>query len=73
MALYAFDGTWNTVKDNEDPKYQNTNVVRFFNAYDKHAGTKNLYRAGGHAPSTRSAVCSGRVRARRAAPVERGL
>ncbi len=46
MALYAFDGTWNTVKDNEDPQYQNTNVVRFFKAYDKHAGTKNLYRAG---------------------------
>jgi hypothetical protein len=46
MALYAFDGTWNTAKDDEDPQYQNTNVVRFFKAYDKHAGTRNLYVAG---------------------------
>ena len=47
MALYAFDGTWNEAKTNEDPAYQNTNVVRFFNAYAKNtpAGT-NLYVAG---------------------------
>jgi hypothetical protein len=46
VALYAFDGTWNSVKDNEDPHYENTNVVRFFTAYDKNSQTKNYYLAG---------------------------
>ena len=30
MALFAFDGTWNTAKANEDPQYKNTNVFRFY-------------------------------------------
>lgn len=33
MALYAFDGTWNEAKTTEDLRYENTNVVRFFDAY----------------------------------------
>lgn len=44
MALYAFDGTWNSAKDDEDHAYRNTNVVRFFRAY---AGSDtNFYVAG---------------------------
>ena len=46
MALYAFDGTWNTAKDNEDPTYQNTNVFRFYQAYHKRSQTDDLYLAG---------------------------
>jgi hypothetical protein len=48
MALYAFDGTWNTDKSKEDPQYQNTNVVRFYNAYTKNSTTKafDYYRPG---------------------------
>jgi hypothetical protein len=46
MALYAFDGTWNTDKSGEDTKYQNTNVVHFYNAYKKNSGTQDLYVAG---------------------------
>ena len=46
MALYAFDGTWNTAKDNEDPKHQNTNVVRFFQAYHRRSNTDDFYLAG---------------------------
>jgi uncharacterized protein (DUF2235 family) len=46
MALYAFDGTWNSVKSEEDPQYENTNVVRFYNAYRKHSGTQDFYVAG---------------------------
>jgi hypothetical protein len=46
MALYAFDGTWNEEKDN-DTIYANTNVVRFFQAYDGNSPqTKDYYRAG---------------------------
>jgi len=45
MALYAFDGTWNQVKDN-DVNYKDTNVVRFHDAYKKHSGTKDLYVPG---------------------------
>jgi hypothetical protein len=50
MALYAFDGTWNTRKE-DDEIYANTNVVRFFEAYDrrtKAAGTDvdNFYVEG---------------------------
>lgn len=47
MALYAFDGTWNEAKTTEDPAYQNTNVVRFFNAYAKNTPPgSNFYVAG---------------------------
>jgi T6SS, Phospholipase effector Tle1-like, catalytic domain len=46
MALYAFDGTWNEAKKNEDPHYKNTNVARFFDAYKKNSGTNDLYVAG---------------------------
>jgi len=46
MALYAFDGTWNSVKDNEDPQYKNTNVVRFHEAYHKNSTTDDFYVAG---------------------------
>ena len=46
MALYAFDGTWNAAKDDDDPDSKNTNVVRFFQAYRKHSGTKDFYVAG---------------------------
>src|SRR6187402_3819467 len=46
MALYAFDGTWNTGKDGEDESYKNTNVFRFYNTYHKHSGTNDFYVAG---------------------------
>ena len=46
MALYAFDGTWNAAKDGDDPASKNTNVVRFFQAYRQHSGTKDFYVAG---------------------------
>ena len=46
MALYAFDGTWNTQKDGEDPHYQNTNVVRFFRAYNSRSNTRDFYVEG---------------------------
>ena len=56
MALYAFDGTWNEAKTDEDLEFSNTNVFRFFQAYDRNtkaaahaAGTKdikNFYVAG---------------------------
>jgi hypothetical protein len=42
MALYAFDGTWNEAKDGDDPDYTNTNVVRFFRAYQSHSTTKDF-------------------------------
>ena len=46
MALYAFDGTWNSVKSEEDKAYDNTNVVRFFRAYNKGRGDKDFYVEG---------------------------
>lgn len=46
MALFAFDGTWNTAKDSEDPQYQNTNVFRFFQAYHQRARTDDFYLPG---------------------------
>jgi hypothetical protein len=46
MALYAFDGTWNTAKTGDDPHYQNTNVVRFHSAYRMRSNTNDLYVAG---------------------------
>ena len=48
MALYAFDGTWNSEKSGDDPGYENTNVVRFYRAYDAPSAPaiKNYYLAG---------------------------
>jgi hypothetical protein len=46
MALYAFDGTWKEMKTGEDPKFTNSNVVRFFQAYNKGSGTNDVYVAG---------------------------
>ena len=46
MALYAFDGTWNTRKDGEDPQYRNTNVVRFFSAYHSRSNANDFYVEG---------------------------
>jgi len=46
MALYAFDGTWNAEKTDEDLKFKNTNVVRFRDAYEKNSGKTQFYRSG---------------------------
>ena len=43
MALYAFDGTWDEAKITEDPTYQNTNVVRFFNTYAQNSPPKSNF------------------------------
>ena len=45
MALYAFDGTWNTRKTGEELD-ANTNVVRFFDAYHARSGQQDWYVAG---------------------------
>ena len=45
MALYAFDGTWNNAKDNDDT-YSNTNVDRFYDAYTATSGTHDVYEKG---------------------------
>jgi len=45
MALYAFDGTWNTQKDN-DVQYDNTNVCRFYETYKATSGTHDVYEKG---------------------------
>jgi hypothetical protein len=46
MALFAFDGTWNQAK-NDDDEYRNTNVSRFFDAYHAHTGgARDCYKAG---------------------------
>lgn len=47
MALYAFDGTWNTekTKDNTNTA-NNTNVVRFKNAYRDNTGVEQCYVPG---------------------------
>ena len=45
MALYAFDGTWNRAKDN-DEQYDNTNVSRFYEAYTATSGTHDVYEKG---------------------------
>ncbi len=39
MALYAFDGTWNEGKDDDDSASTNTNVFRFYQAYRSHSTT----------------------------------
>ena len=54
MALYAFDGTWNTEKSEEDKTYENTNVVRFFRAYNKGRAT----RTSTSRASARASTCS---------------
>ena len=46
MALYAFDGTWNNAKDNEDDSLRHTNVFRFYQAYRKHSNTDDFYLEG---------------------------
>lgn len=46
MALYAFDGTWQNGKEGDDPQYRNTNVFRFFQAYNRRSATDDLYVAG---------------------------
>ncbi|NUR54036.1 MAG: DUF2235 domain-containing protein [Acidobacteria bacterium] len=44
--LVAFDGTWNTKKDN-DTEYRNTNVWRFYETYHANSrGAHDVYRAG---------------------------
>ena len=45
MALYAFDGTWNSEKT-DDNTATNTNVVRFKNAYQANSGVQECYVAG---------------------------
>jgi hypothetical protein len=45
MALYAFDGTWNSEKS-RDNTIKNTNVVRFKNAYQQNSGVEQFYVAG---------------------------
>jgi hypothetical protein len=46
MALYAFDGTWNSAKDGEDQVDMNTNVVHFHRAYHARSNTNDFYVAG---------------------------
>ena len=46
MALYAFDGTWNTKKDKEDDTHHNTNVVKFHAAYEKASQKRQFYVSG---------------------------
>src|SRR5689334_11345827 len=45
MALYAFDGTWQDAKKDDDPETK-TNVFRFFDAYHRNAGTNDQYVPG---------------------------
>src|SRR4051794_35872797 len=46
MALYAFDGTWNAAKTNDEENLTNTNVYRFYQAYHAHSNTDDFYVAG---------------------------
>ncbi len=46
MGLYAFDGTWNEQKTEEDLAYRNTNVSRFYDAYRANSGRKEFYVEG---------------------------
>ena len=74
MALYAFDGTWNTNKDGDEENYRETNVVRFLRPMPANSGLKNFYVAG---IGTRlGRVGRGdrrRIRRRRAAAARRSL
>ena len=45
MGLYAFDGTWNSEKTGDNAA-NNTNVVRFKNAYQANAGREQCYVPG---------------------------
>lgn len=45
MALYAFDGTWNTEKTKDNTNL-NTNVVRFKNAYQENEHKEQFYIQG---------------------------
>jgi hypothetical protein len=48
MPLYAFDGTWNEAKDGDDPDYTNSNVARFYKAYQSRSPRpdRDVYLAG---------------------------
>src|SRR5436190_16256949 len=46
MALYAFDGTWNEKKTDDDLNYKNTNVSRFHDAYQRNTGLNEFYVSG---------------------------
>jgi hypothetical protein len=46
VALYAFEGTWNSEKSGEEKQDENTNVERFARAYQRHSGTNDFYVAG---------------------------
>ena len=46
MGLYAFDGTWNEQKTEEDLAYRNTNVSRFYDAFRANSGRKEFYVEG---------------------------
>jgi hypothetical protein len=46
MALYAFDGTWNSAKTDEESSPDDTNVVLFYRAYKKNSGTNDYYIEG---------------------------
>ena len=46
MALYAFDGTWNTAKRTESKDEHNTNVVKFHSLYEAGAKKAQYYVAG---------------------------
>jgi hypothetical protein len=42
MALYAFDGTWNKDKTDDDKGLTNTNVRRFYQSYDNNSTKPNF-------------------------------
>ena len=46
MALYAFDGTWNTEKRSESKTEHNTNVVKFHTLYEAGSKKAQYYVAG---------------------------
>jgi hypothetical protein len=46
MGLYAFDGTWNERKTDDDLAYRNTNVCRFHAAYQGNTGRGEFYVEG---------------------------
>lgn len=46
MALYAFDGTWNAAKTDDDRDLTNTNVFRFYEAYHRRSNANDFYVAG---------------------------
>jgi hypothetical protein len=46
MALYAFDGTWNSAKTDDENAPTNTNVFRFYDAYNRHSTSDDFYVQG---------------------------